>query len=189
MAERAKANRGGKGKRERTRKSNGAARVGHNSGSAVALQEVTDRWLPKISAARAKYEKAAEVARTAKGQLGQIYEAAVNDGLNLRGLKRGIELLRRDATEVVAEEEQVSRVLRSNGSVLIEQYELFPLAKAVKPVNPYLRGQADGKAAAPRDVPAEYKPGSEDADLYLQGWDSGQQQNADALRGDHAPAN
>jgi hypothetical protein len=47
-----------------------------------------------------------------------------------------------------------------------------------KPVNPYLRGQADGKAAAPRDVPPEYKPGSEEADLYLQGYDSGQAKNA-----------
>lgn len=182
MAERAKANRA---KQKRARKTNGATPgVGHNS---AALQEATDRWLPKIVAARVKYEKDAERARTSKGQLGQVFEAAVNDGCNLRGLKRGLELLRRDASEVVAEEEQTSRVLRSSGSILVEQFELFPLARQLKPDNPYLAGQQAGREGAPKEPP--HKPGSEDFDLWSQGWDSGQQHNLDKFKGDRAPAN
>lgn len=182
MAERAKANRA---KKKRGRKDNGTTPgAGHNS---EALQEITDRWLPKIRSARANYDKKAEAARTAKGQLGQVMEAAVADGCNLRGLKQGLEIERRDVNEVIAEQEQISRVLQSSGSTLVTEHLLFPLPKMVKPKNPYLLGQADGKAGKAKEPPGE--PGSEVHDLYCQGWDSGQQKNIDKLRGDHASAN
>src|SRR4051812_48396975 len=109
MAERAKANRGKRGSKHegRSKRGNGRAAVGDNSGPsgrAAALQEITDRWLPKLVSARAELEKLQEKVRTKRGQLGQLFEAAENDGCNRRGLRRGLELLRRDAAEVVVEE-------------------------------------------------------------------------------------
>jgi hypothetical protein len=187
MAERARANRG-KQKRAGRRRGKDDGSVGHNSGNGdAALQEITDRWLPKLQAKQIELEKASERASTIRGQLGALFKAAEADGLNRRGLRRGLELLRRDPTDVVAEEEQASRVLRVSGSILIEQYELFPLAKAVTPVNPFLAGQQAGREAAPRDPP--YKPGSQEFETWLEGYDDGQKQNADKFREHNATMN
>src|SRR5690242_5431140 len=139
MAERAQANRGKRSTNPQRRgKGNGARPAAPSSGhNSSALEEGYRRWLPKIEAASAAYEKAAEAARQKKGALGQLYEAAERDGLNRKGFKEALADLKRDPLDVVAEQNAKAHIFRIKGSVLVEQYEMFPIQGAPKPVNPF----------------------------------------------------
>jgi hypothetical protein len=79
MAERAKGKRSKKG-------GNG---IGHNSDSVGGNvpDEVYRRWLSKIEHAEAIHDRAHDAAKSRKGELRQIYEAAKEDGCNIDAIK------------------------------------------------------------------------------------------------------
>lgn len=182
MAERAKANRGSKRRGAKARRSNGpadasAAPVGHNSD---VPEEVYRRWLPKIKDAKATYERAAETARQRKAQLAKVYQSAEADGCNRAGIAEALSMMCEDPIHVVTRVRAIDTVLRLEGSILHEQYELRFDGRIPEVANPFLLGQQAGRDAAPRDPP--YKPGSSEFETWLEGWDAGQNDNMESLR-------
>jgi hypothetical protein len=177
MAERAK---GRKAKRRANGNASSKPRqpaIGHNSN---VPDEVYRRWLPKIEVAENAYAKAADIAKSKKGELASVYKAAEQDGCHRDAIKRARRLDKRDHADVAREYAETGRVLSLMGSKLA-QLDLFVDIKQPEPVNPYLAGQQVGREAGSIDE-CPYDPGTEPFDLWHQGYASGQEKNHDSLR-------
>jgi uncharacterized protein (UPF0335 family) len=151
--------------------------------------EVILRWLPKIETAENRHKRSAELAKQHKGELGSVYEAAKADGVDIDALKNARKLDKRDHAEVALHYANTGRYLRIMESKLATQLELFGDVKQPPPVNPFLAGQQVGREGGSIDE-CSYKPGTEDFDLWHDGYASGQSKIHDTLRaGEPAPAN
>lgn len=164
MAERAKAKR---------RK--GANGIGHNSASigGNVSDEVYRRWLGKIEVAEATYDRAQETAKSRKGELRQIYEAAKEDGCNIDAIKDARKKHKQDHATVAQDFADTGRVLRIMKSPLAIQLQLF------EPVDwsPETRAALEGELAGRRGDPVEnnpHTPGSPAFQAYDSAWRKGQ---------------
>ena len=99
------------------------------------------RWLPKIDDAERAYKRAADQAKTKKGELALVYKAAKDDGLYIDGVKNGRTLNKMDAAEALALMKATKATLEAMDSQLVE-LELFGAMDKPLPANPFLAGQA-----------------------------------------------
>jgi hypothetical protein len=153
------------------RKGNG---IGHNGAPGGVPDEVYERWLPKIALAE-------NALRNARSRLGNLYQQAEKDGCNRAAIKSARRKMVRDTGAVIVDAKAEAQVLRILQSPLQLQFNLFGGIVETKPVNPYLAGQQAGRNAEPIDN-NPHKPGTEDFDLWRQGWHSGQEGNRQSLR-------
>jgi hypothetical protein len=181
MAERARS-RAAKAKKQKRRsgKANGRGK-GDNSLGLEAQDETYLLWLPKIEVAQARYDKAAEAARTAKSELGQVYKGAEADGCHRDGIKEAFRLMKLDTYTVSLQAQATGRVLRLKQSPHHEQLQLFASVQP-PPVNPFLAGQQTGREAGDINE-CPHQPGSADFQLWHDGYASGQEMNFEQLRG------
>jgi hypothetical protein len=156
MAERARAKRKTKGK-----DGNG---IGHNSTPMLGNKtkaEIYDRWLGKIEHADVRYEAARDLAKTRKGELGTIYEAAKEDGCNIDAIKEARKKHKLDHLTVAQDYEDMGFVLRRMKSPLAEQLNLFAPAVRDEETNVAIAGELAGRRGDsidenPHDVGTAY---------------------------------
>lgn len=158
---------------------------GDNSGDHSVPDEVYERHLAKINSTEKAMDRAKAEYDQAKGVHQSAYKAAKSDGCDIDAIKRARKLDAQDHGIVQITYANVARVLNIMGSPLgSQQLDLFGsiTAPAASPIDPYVRGEADGKAAVdPGGNP--YTPGSEEFQRYAEGWAAGQQANMDAMAG------
>jgi ribosome modulation factor len=155
------------------------SRVGLPSGGPPA--EVKLRWLSKVDTAGALYDRAAEIAKKRKSELGNIYAGAKDDGCDIDALKVARKLHKRAHADVAAEYSATGDWLRLMHSPLAEQLELFKTPDWPEPVNANLAGYRVGRAGGSVDE-CEYQPGSETFASWRVGYDLGQEENRESLR-------
>jgi ribosome modulation factor len=139
------------------------------------------RWLSKIATAEAVYDRAAEVAKKRKSELGNIYSAAKDDGCDTDAIKKARKENARAVADVAAEYSNIGRVLRLLKSPLAEQLDLFSTPEWPEPVNANLQGYRIGRAGGSVDECA-FTPGTESFAQWRVGYDLGQEENRESLR-------
>src|SRR5258708_31499093 len=143
--------------------------------------EVYLRWLSKIDTAEVAYDRAAEVAKKRKSELGNVYTGAKDDGCDIDAIKKARREDKRAVADVAAEYSNIGRVLRLMHSPLAEQLELFKTPDWPEPVSANLQGFRVGKAGGSVDE-CPYEPGTETFVAWQTGHESGQQENHESLR-------
>jgi hypothetical protein len=156
MAERARAKR-------KTKDGNG---IGHNSGATPMLGDrqktkVYLKWLPRIEAADARYQAAADVAKSRKGELGAIFEAAEQDGVNIVAVRKARKEHKLDHLTVSQDYEDMGFVLRLMKSPLAVQLNLFAPPQRDEETNVAIAGELAGRRGDsidenPHDVGTAY---------------------------------
>jgi len=166
-------------KSKRSRKANGHAKRGHNSGELPP--EVVDRWWVKIVAAQVAVEKAAKPLKSKKGELSAIFKAAKSDGIDVDAIKYAIKSHGRDHLDVVGFYANVGKYLRARQSPLAVQMNLFPLEPIPEISRAAIAGRRQGLRGGSIDE-NPYTPGSELAEAYDDAWRDGQEQVQEGLR-------
>ena len=155
MAERARA------KRKTKKDGNG---IGHNGGPMLGdrqKKQVYERWLGKIDHADVRYEAARDIAKTRKGELGQIYEAAKADGCNIDAIKEARKKHKLDHLTVAQDYDDMGFILRVMKSPLAEQLNLFAKPERDEETNVAMAGELAGRRGDsidenPHDVGTAY---------------------------------
>jgi uncharacterized protein (UPF0335 family) len=179
MAERARGRKAAMAKGEGKRGGRKGGKPGPILLSSVP-DEVYRRWASKIEAAQAKYDRAADQAKTLKGELASVYKAAEQDGCDIDGMKAFYKAEKQDLDVLRRQMQTQVRMAGLKESKQLTLFEGLDL-RAPPPVNPYLAGQQAGREAGDiADCP--YEPGTEDFDLWQQGYRSGQERNMDQFR-------
>lgn len=159
-------------------------RRGDNSGDHSVPDEVYERHLAKINSTEKAMQKAKEEFDQAKGVHQSAYKAAKGDGCDIDAIKLARNLDQQDHGVTQITYANVARVLNLLESPLgSAQMDLFGAIVTVDSpkVDPFVRGEADGKAAVDAgDNP--YNAGSSEFQRWAEGWAKGQQENMDALR-------
>lgn len=168
----------------RKRNVNGSPGVGHNSN---VSDEAYKRWLSKIETADAAYVRARDIATKRKGELGQIYEAAEEDGCNITAIKEARKKHKLEHTQVAADYVEMGRVLRLMQSPLAVQLSLFTPPDWPEEVRAGLDGKLAGKNGEPIDN-CPFKPGSMAFVAWRDNWEAGQAELRKGLRGKQAEA-
>jgi ribosome modulation factor len=182
MAERARSS----APKKRSAKSKSAKPNGSGHNSRVGLpeggppDEVWQRWLSKIETASNAYDRAAEISRKRKSELGNIYDGAKDDGCDIDAIKKARKDAKRPVADVAAEHVNIGRVLRLMKSPLQLELGLFAKPEWPEPVNANLRGYRVGKAGGSIDE-CDYQPGSETYIAWRNGYDSGQAETRETL--------
>jgi hypothetical protein len=148
MAERAKARKSTKGK---GKDGNG---IGHNSTPMLGnktKEDVYRRWLSKIETADAIYQRAADAAKSRKGELGSIYAAAEEDGVNIAAVKKARKEHKQDHLTVAQDYDDMGFVLRMMKSPLAVQLNLFAPAVRDEETNVAIAGELAGRRGDPID--------------------------------------
>lgn len=182
MAERARSSAPKKRSAKSKAKGNG---VGHNS--SVALpgggppDEVYRRWLSKIETASNAYDRAAELAKKRKSELGNVYSGAKDDGCDTDAIKTARKLNSRAVADVAAEYNNTGRILRLMKSPLADQLDLFKPLDWPEPVNANLQGYRVGRSGGSVDE-CTFEPGTETFASWRTGYELGQEENRESLR-------
>ena len=167
-------------------KSKAANGKGHNSNLGLPSgggppDEVYLRWLSKIETAENAYDRAAEISKKRKSELGNVYTGAKDDGCDIDAIKKARREDKRAVADVAAEYSNIGRVLRLMHSPLAEQLELFKTPDWPEPVSANLQGFRVGKAGGSVDE-CPYEPGTETFVAWQTGHESGQEENYESLR-------
>jgi hypothetical protein len=155
------------GSRRKKKAPNGS---GPNAGE--PSDEIIDRHLKDIRAAKAKHEKAKGAARDAGKVVTQYLKIAQGDGLDKAAITRMLADENRPVGEVVAERRAITRYERVAGKPLGSQWDLLDGDKAID-IEAFARGEQAGREGAPRDA-NPHIPGSEDYQRWLAGHQNGE---------------
>lgn len=160
-----------------------AAGPGHNGGpdGSNVSDEIYSRYLGKIETAEAAYDRAAERAKSLKGELRSVYSAAKDDGVNIDAVKEARAKHKLDHTTVAQDFKDVGRVLRLMKSPLATQLSLFDAPQWPPEVEAKLAGTMAGRNAEPVDN-NPHNPGTAEFNSWRAGWDDGQGENRESLR-------
>ncbi len=125
---------------------NSRPRLGHRD-----KEQIYRRWLSKIDTADAVYERAREIAKSRKGELGQIFEAAKEDGCNIDAIKEARAKHKLDHLTVAQDYDDMGFVLRIMKSPLAEQLNLFTTPVRDEETNVAIAGELAGRRGDPID--------------------------------------
>jgi hypothetical protein len=176
MAERARA-RKSKGKKDK-----GGNGIGHNSRPALgneAKEEVYRRWLSKVETADTLYQRAKDAAKSRRGELGSIYAAAKEDGVNIDAVKKARKEHKQDHLTVAQDYDDMGFVLRLIKSPLAEQLNLFAPPERSPEATAAMAGELAGRRGDSMDD-CPHPPGTDLYITYRAAWDRGQQALAEA---------